>query len=267
MKVFDFNVHLPIVSADINETVASERNAVPKDLLSRYANFIPEINFLSGVNVMVFNENFLEHNLDSFLTDANQIQGNTNFTLLLNFRSDNAFEIVDTAISKGIKSFKYHSYHQEIGDNDIKSCVDLAKYIESKNGMLCIDASFGTLNMFNHDNLKLACEVGLACKKMPIIILHSGGIQCLKALLIALDSENIYLETSFTLPTFKGSSVETDLAFTYKTMDKSRIIYASDAPYVNANESLKIAQEFFDGLGYSSSELEDVFFNNANNLF
>ena len=102
---------------------------------------------------------------------------------------------------------------------------------------------------------------------MPIIILHSGGIQVFKAMLAVLDSNNLYMETSFTLPTFLGSSIENDLAFAYKTISSERIIYASDSPYVDASFSLDVATKFFDKHGFNESQIDKIFFGNAANLF
>ena len=42
--------------------------------------------------------------------------------------------------------------------------VEIALFIQQKGGILCIDASYGTLNMLQHDNMKLICEIGIVIK-------------------------------------------------------------------------------------------------------
>ena len=68
--------------------------------------------FLTGVNIMIFNQQIFDHDMSSLISSANEIMSNTYFTFLLNPFSDNALELVDKSIALGIKSFKFHSYVQ-----------------------------------------------------------------------------------------------------------------------------------------------------------
>ena len=266
MKIFDFNIHLPANFLGVEGAIHSELQITPNELLRRYQEFIGRASFIDGTNVMIFNQEIFNYDMSHFLPDGIKVLPNTHFTFLLNPRLRDPFELIEECLIAGIKSFKYHSYIQRIDDALIAKCVEIAQFIQQKGGVLCIDASYGTLQMLRYDNIRLICEVALKCKKMPIVILHSGGIQVLKAMLAVLDSKNLYMETSFTLPTFLGSSVECDLAFAYKAIGSERIIYASDSPYVDAKLSLDTAMAFFDRNGFRGSELESIFYGNAVNI-
>lgn len=266
IKIFDFNIHLPADSRGLEGAIRSELQITPNELLRRYQAFIGRASFLDGANVMIFNQEIFNYNMSHFLPDGIKVLPNTHFTFLLNPSMRDPFALIEECLAAGIKSFKYHSYIQRIDDTLIARCVEIAQFIQQKGGILCIDASYGTLSMFRYDNMKLVCEVALACNEMPIIILHSGGIQVLKAMLAVIDSKNLYMETSFTLPTFLGSSVEDDLAFAYKAITSERIIYASDSPYVDARFSLDTAMAFFERNGFRGSELENIFYANAMNI-
>ena len=85
-------------------------------------------------------------------------------------------------------------------------------------------------------------------------------------MLLALDKKNIYLDTSFSLPYYIGSSLETDYAFAYKKIGTHKILYGSDNPYVNPAISLKAHMSFFEKYNFSPKEIEDILYNNSQKI-
>jgi len=88
----------------------------------------------------------------------------------------------------------------------------------------------------------------------------------LEAYLLADACPNVYLETSFTLPYYLGSSVEQDLAFAYKKIDE-RVIYGSDFPYVGLDKSENIFEEFVQKWGFTDSQIDGFLNNNIKKVF
>ena len=170
-----------------------------------------------------------------------------------------SIEILDSFRSSGVSAIKFHSYQQSINHSNFAPYITLARWAESLGMPVLIDASFGSLDMYRFDNLRLVSYIAAEVTNVPIIILHSGGARVIQALLLAESSSNIFLETSFTLPYFLGSSVEGDLAFAYKKLGTDRVVYASDHPYVNSTYSLQTALDFCETHGFSSEHQSHIF--------
>ena len=100
-----------------------------------------------------------------------------------------------------------NSYLQKITIKDYDLVIKAFKYASKLGLLLCIDGSYGTSKMFKYDNLKLACAVADKIPLSKIIIIHSGGFRLIQALLLALDKKNVSLDTSFSLPYYKNSSI------------------------------------------------------------
>ena len=92
------------------------------------------------------------------------------FTSLIDFRHENAKEHLEIAYEQGIRGLKFHSYVQEIYKEDFSKIISLSKRAEELGMFIAIDASYGTLDMYNCDNLKLVSEIARVVKKASIII-------------------------------------------------------------------------------------------------
>ena len=136
--------------------------------------------------------------------------------------------------------------------------MKISKKAQSLGMSVMIDTSYGSLDMYQYDNLKLTSEIAKHVTDVPIILLHSGGARCLEAMLLADCCQNIYLETSFTLPYYIGSSVERDLAFAYKKLGSDRIVYGSDFPYINQDDSLSAFLSFAQKWEFSDTEIDNI---------
>jgi predicted TIM-barrel fold metal-dependent hydrolase len=120
--------------------------------------------------------------------------------------------------------------------------------------------------MYKYDNLKLVCAVADQVNNTPILVLHSGGNRVLEAMLIAAEKQNVFLETSFSLSYYKGSSVENDIAFAYKKIGVERVLYGSDFPYVSIQESINVHHQFLEKHSFSTNDIEKIMFKNAQSL-
>ncbi len=268
-RTIDFNVHLPLMVSDhVSQITVNETEMTDADLCTALAQYRDSFEFLDGINLMIFNSSLLDqpHQL-SFFEQANSQSTNCYFTSLVDFRHADALAYVEKLKAAGFSCIKFHSYVQKITSDDFERVLTVAKHAVANSLAICLDASYGTTGMFRYDNLALVCHLAESISDVPIVILHSGGIRCLEAMLIAQAQPNVFLETSFTLPYFLGSRIETDLAFVYQKIGADKIIYASDAPYVDISQSFEIAQSFFDRAGFDSNELDKIFYENANAIF
>jgi predicted TIM-barrel fold metal-dependent hydrolase len=220
-------------------------------------------------NFMLFNEDypFGGHALNEFISEVRRDWARTAaFTQLLDFRRDCVDAALDYLVECRVDGIKFHSYVQKIVESDFSFVLTAAKAAAKRGFFICIDASYGTTRLYDHDNLRLAALLIREIHNVPIIILHSGGARCWDAMLLALDRPNVFLETSFTLPYYLGSSIESDLSFIYRKIGVDKVLYASDFPYVSLEESVECIGQFFDRFGFSHAECSAILSENAHNL-
>ena len=239
-NVNDLNVHPVELKQNLSKTIQIDQNID----ISKLSIFLKKNNFVSKVNIMLMNEKIIINNENVYKIERlKNNYRNIDFTYLANFKNfKKTIDVLEN--NKNIKRIKFHSYFQKISKTSYKNIIEICKYAEKKNISILIDASYGTLMMNKYDNIDLIISIADKIKKTPIIILHSGGINIYKALLISVTQKNIFFETSFTMSWFKGSRIWDDLFFAYNKIGFDKIIYASDSPYVSRKSSFKDFMNF-----------------------
>ena len=265
MKIFDFNIHLPkeSIAKNTNLTIVDEQNISFEELKTSYEkNILPKAKLLNGLNIMIFNKKlFKTKEKNNFFAFVKKYVNNCLFTTLLDFRDKNCIEQLEIAYSLGVRGLKFHSYIQNISNNEINKILQLCQKAEELNMFIAIDTSYGTLNLYKNDNLQLATLIANKIKKSPIILLHSGGARVLEAMLIAESQKNIYLETSFSILYYINSSIEQDFAFAYKKIGTNKVLYGSDSPYTDLEKSISFTLKYLQKYNFSDIEIENIFFN------
>ncbi len=143
MKIFDFNIHLPDMAFDdVNQRVHSEMIASHSQLIERAEKYYP-LEKVEGGNFMIFNPRFYQEE-DQFNAHFRSKLNQSAFTLLIDFRSPDVFDDIDKGIVAGINCIKFHSYNQQIESSHYETIIKICKYAESKNLIICLDASYGT---------------------------------------------------------------------------------------------------------------------------
>tara|TARA_Y100000991_G_scaffold215064_2_gene204367 strand:+ start:365 stop:1219 length:855 start_codon:yes stop_codon:yes gene_type:complete len=276
-KFFDFNIHpdLNFISNKVLKSqVANEFNIDGENLNLAFESFLNNLNpniknYFLGANLMIFS-NFFEKTpkeLSQFVLSLNKLfeQNNikTSFTLLIDPRSENVLEILDNCKKNNVKFIKFHSYHQKIDSSLFENCKRIAVEAEKRNIGICIDASYGTKYLYKYDNLLLASEIFDVVFKVPVIILHLGGLRALEAALIIQDTENGYIETSFSPIFFEKCSIYSNFIDCLKLINVEKILYASDYPYISIEDSVNAAEKLFKKASFTSNERDKIFYENA----
>lgn len=278
MKPFDFNIHPNLLGFNksldyASRSIISEFSCNPTAIVDSLEKAISAEGwneYISGFNCMIFS--------DSFSKEPNKavgaIQG------LRDLCNENGLKISCTVLcdprypgsykdlllmwkDSGISFIKFHSYHQKIDKCLVTDCLEIASIAESLGLGICIDASYGSLGMFKYDNLLLASEILSHVKNVPIIILHAGGLRCYEAALLVSDSDNGYLEISFSPHYFKGTTVYNRFVDVVQMLPASRLIYASDYPYITHSDSLKCAYTLLSDANLSGSDVDLIMNRNA----
>lgn len=266
MQIFDFNVHLSLVKdngRDVNKTIEADLALREDGLIEGLEVYKSLQHNIQGANFQLFNTNLFDGTIEKFKSEVNNVIGKPSLTALVDFRRDDVEAYIDRAVLVGIKAIMFNSYLQSITEDDFKKVVQVCKLAESKGLAICIDGSYGTSKMYRYLNLPLACEVSEEVTEVPIIIIHSGGANIIEAMLLALEKSNIFLETSFSLNFYLGSSLEKDYAFAYKKIGTDRVLFGSDYPYHNYSQSLQNQLNFFEKHNFSNDDIERILYNNA----
>lgn len=178
------------------------------------------------------------------------------------FRGISAVEKLEAAHRLGIQILKFHPYMHRMEDRDHDDAVKLARHADLLNMPIMICCSHGTRVLDRISGVRLAARLASEVQ-VPIILSHAGGSRILDAMLLAADAPNVYLETSFSLPYFAGSSIEQDFAFAMRKLGTGRWMYGSDAPYVDPEVSLNSHLQFFARYGFTAEEVSNVMYNTA----
>jgi uncharacterized protein len=190
---------------------------------------------------------------------------NLSLCLMLDFRKPDFSRLLALAKDLKFKAIKLHPYLQKIGPKDYSRAGELAKRAAELGMFLVVDCSYGTKHLYEYNGVKL-CAYLSNLISTPIIMAHSGGALAIDALSLAMAANNIYLETSFSLDFWQGSSVEQDLAFAFKKLGSERCLYGSDAPFIDIKDSLKTANNFFKKYNFTKKDIDNILYNSAKAL-
>lgn len=268
MKIFDFNIHLPDVKhEDVNVVIAQDMSLSMGGVYRAFDIHASFIGSVSGCNVLLFNTQlFDDEGMEAFCDNTVAFRQTSSFTALIDFRRSDIRGYLQKVKLAGVKGIMFNSYLQQISDEDFELVYNVSKIAADNNMFVCIDGSYGTSKMYTYDNLKLACYIADRITAVPIVIIHSGGYRIMEAMLLAADKKNVWLDTSFSLPYYIGSSLEQDYAFAYKRLGTDRIVYGSDYPYENSERAIDIHLDFFRKYEFSDTDIDNIFFNNAKRL-
>ena len=159
--------------------------------------------------------------------------------------------------------FVLHPYLQDLSElQGLQQCIS-AGIIAGR--PVFVSTAIGSQKMYRIFPLKVADAVAQLLSS-PVVLAHAGGAKVLEALLIADANPHVYLETSFSLHYWQGSSVENDLAFAVKKLGSHRCLYGSDAPFCSEHEALEAHVNFFDKHNFSDSCVNNIMHQNAQQL-
>jgi len=268
MILADFNIHLNFSGADTTKVIQSDLHMSEQDIIKSLETQETYFrNQFSVANFMLFNQFLKPFEIERVRTFLNKRWPASKLTLLANPRTLPTVEQVKIYKSAGVDAFKLHPYIQEINDDSYPTFLQLVQHIHETKTPLAIDASYGSKKIYEIDSLKFIRASLSIFTESNVVILHSGGAKILDAMLLALEYDNVFLDSSFSLPFYIGSSVETDMAFAYKKLGPTKIIYGSDHPYVSAHVSQETTLHFLQRHNFEADFGRGLFRSNFERFF
>lgn len=167
--------------------------------------------------------------------------------------------------SSTFTAFVIHPYLQNLNQSSLAAIKTFLCSDDLAGRPVFVCTAIGSQKLYTIDPLKIAAEVA-SWVSSPVILAHCGGAKIIEAFLLADAYPHVFLETSFSLAFWQGSSVEQDIAFAMKKLGAERWLYGSDAPYCDEQTALNAHQQFFDHFGFDQNFQDGVMGRTAKNI-
>ena len=168
---------------------------------------------------------------------------------------------LESVLNNNIKLIKIYPYDHKLSKLDYSNVLNIAYIAQENNIALTICSTYGSKLLYDINGVELAAYI----KKyidVPIILAHGGGPKIFDAMTMAIEYDNIFLDLSFSLKYWYGSSVIQDYAFALKKLDCERIFYGSDYPYVDFKDSLWYFLNFIEKYNFTNKERDLILYKN-----
>lgn len=208
----------------------------------------------------------LDEDALSELVAARDASGLFSLVFLVDPFAADAEARIERAAEAGAVGIKLHPYQQNMGDaDDFPRVAKVLRTAERHDLVTIIDAAYGETQMYNYNGVRLGHSMAKVVDS-PILLAHGGAVKVLDAFSTAVTFDNVYLDTSFSIPYWEGSSVVQDYVFAMEKMSMDKWMWGTDIPYMGLEESLEAAQSLL-----VENELTDhadaLFHENATALF
>jgi predicted TIM-barrel fold metal-dependent hydrolase len=181
--------------------------------------------------------------------------------------SKDSLAVLDHAIHElGFEGLKLHPRLQEFKVMS-DAVVRLAKEAGKMNIPVLIDAfPDGTHLMQGFNPLDYA-TLANTCPETTFIWAHMGGHYVIDFMMLAKRLNNVWMDTSYSLLYYRGSSITDDLAYAMKSMRFKRILYGSDYPDRPLKVSLEESIHLLNRYNIVASDASAILSGNACELF
>ena len=185
----------------------------------------------------------------------------------INPRTQNAKKLLAKAHKDwGFSGLKIHPRLDNV-DLNHKSTKELVAFAEELKLPIIIDSYFDGNSIMNKSNPEDFGNLAKQYKNVNFIWAHFGGHKCMDFLMMAKRLPNVYLDISFSLLYFEGSSIETDICFGINSLNGNKVFYGSDFPDRDFETTMKKTRKIFQKNHISESILSKIFATNADNFF
>lgn len=163
-------------------------------------------------------------------------------SIALDFRDVDIEKKLDHVHGSGINSVKILPYEQKIYYEQYDKVCDYAMKVQERSMILTICGAYGSKDVFRTNGVELAARILNAGFTNPLIVAHGGMVRQLEIHSLMCEFDNLYVDTSFTIPYWWGSHVIDDLYFLLEKDNYCHAFWGSDYP----GHSFELSQKYFD---------------------
>ena len=261
IKIKDRGYNSPdYILKNIKNIIKSKDLKEINELIKVLSNKITNKGFSQGL-VYVFDEEWFENNWYSIKFPDNLIPG-----VLFDPLSEGIDKKLNILKENNINFLKILPYEQHIFKNNYDNVLYLAKKMEKRDMILTVCCAYGSRYLHKTNGVELVSYLVNNGIESPIIMAHGGMVKVFDAMSLMLEFPNLYMDISFTLPYWWGSSVIRDYAFTFEKLKYERIFYGSDYPYINFKKSMKYFNKFCKKYNIDEKAVDKILYDNFKNL-
>ncbi len=99
-----------------------------------------------------------------------------------------------------------------------------------------------------------------------IVMAHLGGHHVLDAMMVVKRNPNLFMDLSFSLLYYRGSSVVQDIGYAIRNLKARKVLYGSDYPDRSMKETLEQSLILLDQFSLNDQELHQILSGNAEEL-
>jgi len=164
--------------------------------------------------------------------------------------------------SLGFKGLKLHPRYNDFrldSKNTLAICLEAGDL-----GIpVLIDAFVDGEFLKRKINIRDFSNLAEKCPHTNFIWAHMGGYKVLDFLFLGKHFTNVFMDFSFTIQYFQGSSVITDVIYAIRNMRFEKLFYGSDFPDKSIGEALGIVSETFLKYDLTADQMDQLFYRNA----
>lgn len=263
MRRIDGHTHItPTADLSIETNLASRDIG---DLTKRYADRIREADVEHAVVIPLDVDILRDEGVLRTMLDVRDSAGFFSIVFLVDPLADDAFEQIERVDESGGVGVKLHPYVQKIGrEEHFPRIREVLEEVDARDLLTIIDCSYGAEHMYEVNGVRLGHAMGETISS-PIILAHGGGAKIHEAFLTAETFENVFLDTSFSIPYWSGSSVADDFAFSMEKMKMDRWVWGTDRPFASQHESVEATERLLSKHGLSD-QADQLFYENMRSL-
>jgi predicted TIM-barrel fold metal-dependent hydrolase len=217
-------------------------------------------------NIIVEGKNIIFNELELYYEYKNKIKDSEKTTLIFDYK--NNFDKIKSELIEGrLDGHKIHSRRQQLTKLDYPKLFEHFEEIASYKKPVVIDAFYFGDDLECQPSLTAIIQFAKKFKDNTVVIAHSGGYRVLEYLQHLRHIPNIVFELSFSLSYLKHSSVWQDYKLLIRFADRSRIIFGTDFPYIDAKDQLETFLDIATDLKIGDTDVEKMLFLNAKHIF
>jgi len=260
--MFDFSVH-PVAAADEDALfdlsridIAERLAAIERDMTAQ--------DFDGGL-VSFYDANIFRRDADRDAVARAIGRGFFAAAYMPDLADAETADGLEAAREAGCCAIVFHPYLQDIGPPQMETVARLCHEAQRLGMFVCVCAAYGGLKIYRIDPMHTV-DCAARSTDMPVVVVHGGGRRVLDAMLIADMHPHVMLETSYSLPYWLGSSVETDFAFAMKKIGPGRWLFGSDTPFMETADVVRKHLNFFERHGFNVGDIDRIMGLNAKGL-
>jgi predicted TIM-barrel fold metal-dependent hydrolase len=175
--------------------------------------------------------------------------------------SDAVKKLEEDVIKYNLKGLKLHPRLQNFKPNNPVH-FPIYKKAEELGIPILFDTFLNKPTLLKDQIPLLYDEIARIIPDTPIIMAHFGGFKFLEALAVANANKNIYFDISGTLEYFYNTPYQDQIKFVLEKIGFNRVIYGSDYPEKDVQETLIVTKEVFKCFNISKENSYKIFSKN-----